>query len=60
MSKLITVVVFISLFVALAFAIHAAGSTPDVVGKTTQAPIDPTAAMQRASHQLPVEQFDAH
>jgi hypothetical protein len=60
MSKLITVVVFVGLFVALAFAIHASGSTTDVVGKTTKAPIDPTAAMERASHQLPLEQFDAH
>jgi hypothetical protein len=60
MSKLITVAVFISLFAALAFAIHASGSTTDVVGKATEAPIDPTAAMERASHQLPVEQFDAH
>jgi hypothetical protein len=60
MSKLITVAAFIAIFVALAFAMHAPASTDHMDGKIRKAPSDPTAAMERAPHDLPLERFDAH
>ena len=60
MSKLITVAAFISISAALAFAIGASSRTTDTAGNTAKATMDPSAAMERAPHNLPVERFDAH
>jgi hypothetical protein len=52
----------LAMSIALAVALHAAVSMtdPDKVGQSTEAPIDPTATMERAPRTMPAEQYDAH